>query len=139
MKTYLAVNFNPETIRSQIEDKYSIFLLGYEGSCLFGYAMLYKGSPPVSPSSTNSIELVRFYVLPDVIGAGYGSKLMQACLEEVTKKRFSTVWLGVWEKNKRAIHFYHKWGFQKVGEKDFLLGSDIQTDIVMQRSNAEAD
>ena len=36
------------------------------------------------------------------------------------------IWLGVWEKNLRAIRLYEKWGFKKVGTKEFILGSDLQ-------------
>jgi ribosomal protein S18 acetylase RimI-like enzyme len=44
------------------------------------------------------------------------------------------VWLGVWEKNARAIRFYTAWGFEKVGEQDFRLGNDLQRDWIMQKS-----
>lgn len=134
IEKYLKDNFNPETIRSQIEDEFSVFLLGYEGGNIFGYAMLYQGAPPDSLSVPSPIELIRFYVIADVIGLGYGSELMRACLDKTAKMGFSTIWLGVWEKNTRAIHFYEKWGFSKVGEKQFVLGNDVQTDHIMQRS-----
>lgn len=40
------------------------------------------------------------------------------------------LWLGVWERNPRAIAFYVKQGFTKVGSHDFIVGSDRQTDWV---------
>jgi len=43
------------------------------------------------------------------------------------------VWLGVWEKNNRAISFYKKWGFEKFGEHSFTLGDDIQNDWLMKK------
>jgi len=42
------------------------------------------------------------------------------------------VWLGVWEKNERAIAFYTKNGFKVVGHHLFKLGDDIQTDYLMK-------
>lgn len=137
MQQYLEANFIPETIRSQIENELSTFILGYEGDYLFGYAMLHEGTPPDSLSDPNPVELVRFYVRSNMIGFGYGSELMRACLEKARSMGYSTIWLGVWEKNERAIHFYEKWGFAKVGEKPFVLGSDVQTDHIMRRSNIE--
>jgi ribosomal protein S18 acetylase RimI-like enzyme len=59
---------------------------------------------------------------------------MRACLEEARKMGHATIWLGVWEKNERAIRFYDKWGFRKIGEKQFVLGRDVQTDFIMERS-----
>ena len=45
-----------------------------------------------------------------------------------------TLWLGVWERNGRAQAFYRKWNFCAVGEHVFQLGSDPQTDILMERA-----
>jgi len=132
MKAYLATNFNLEVIQTQIEDASSTFLLGFEGEKVVGYAMFKAGLPPASVSDAEAIELVRFYVVEEVIGKGYGSALMQACLDEVGILGYSTIWLGVWERNERAIRFYEKWGFTKVGTKEFILGRDVQHDWVME-------
>jgi ribosomal protein S18 acetylase RimI-like enzyme len=44
------------------------------------------------------------------------------------------LWLGVWERNPRAISFYKKWGFVEEGDHTFALGGDPQRDIVMVRA-----
>ena len=44
------------------------------------------------------------------------------------------VWLGVWEENHRALQFYEKNGFTVFGKHDFVLGDDVQTDLMMKRS-----
>jgi ribosomal protein S18 acetylase RimI-like enzyme len=41
--------------------------------------------------------------------------------------------LGVWERNARAVAFYGKYGFARVGEHTFVLGADAQTDWVLTR------
>jgi len=43
------------------------------------------------------------------------------------------LWLGVWEHNLRAIAFYRRVGFAQCSSHPFLLGSDLQTDWVMNR------
>ena len=43
------------------------------------------------------------------------------------------MWLGVWEYNPRAQRFYEKNGFRFVGKHTFLLGSDPQIDLLMQK------
>jgi len=134
MEEYLAANFNLGTIQSQLADPSSIFLMGFGGGKLIGYAMLKEGVPPGSVSGGSPIEVVRFYVIEEVIGSGYGSQLMRACLDETRKMGHATLWLGVWEKNERAIRFYEKWGFRKVGETQFNLGRDAQNDLIMERS-----
>ena len=57
---------------------------------------------------------------------------MQASIKEAKDKGFDCLWLGVWENNKRAILFYEKWGFNKVGSHVFMLGKDAQNDFIMQ-------
>jgi ribosomal protein S18 acetylase RimI-like enzyme len=53
---------------------------------------------------------------------------------EVAKALHSAyVWLGVWEKNARAIRFYEKNGFVAFDKHLFKLGDEEQTDIMMKR------
>ena len=51
-------------------------------------------------------------------------------------RKVSYVWLGVWEHNHRALHFYEKNGFLAFGTHIFQLGNDQQTDILMKKSVA---
>ena len=133
MQQYLALSFSPTHIESQLSDPTSIFLLAYEDDRTVGYAMLCKSKKPVSVLGPEPIELVRFYIEAEIIGKGYGSALMHACLDEAQKSGHRTIWLGVWEKNQRAIRFYRKWGFTKVGTQQFVLGSDLQNDHILAR------
>jgi len=43
------------------------------------------------------------------------------------------LWLGVNSQNARAIRFYEKSGFYKVGTKSFRLGDTVEHDFVMER------
>jgi ribosomal protein S18 acetylase RimI-like enzyme len=58
--------------------------------------------------------------------------LLQSCIDEARRTGHRTMWLGVWERNRRAQAFYRKWGFHTVGEHIFQLGSDAQTDWLME-------
>lgn len=78
-----------------------------------------------------SIELWRFYVDQPWHGRGVAGALMQAAKQRALRRGASTLWLGVWEKNARAQAFYRKHGFDRVGKKVFVVGSDPQTDDVM--------
>jgi hypothetical protein len=48
-------------------------------------------------------------------------------------KGFAAVWLSSWEKNHRGNAFYQKWGFDRVGEKTFDVGGDVQEDVILSR------
>lgn len=99
-----------------------------------GYAKLRKETSEPSVSDRNSIEIERLYADKPAIGHGVGSRLMQTCLDEAIVQNYTTVWLGVWENNLRAIAFYQRWGFETVGSHIFTVGADDQTDLIMKKS-----
>ena len=79
------------------------------------------------------LEIARLYVLKDFIGQKVGAALMKECISIAKGKGKQSIWLGVWEKNQRAIDFYSRWGFEKFSECDFLLGDDMQKDWLMKK------
>jgi ribosomal protein S18 acetylase RimI-like enzyme len=138
MTAYLAEAFGESVQRDELADPQCTVLLaekGGEGE-LVGYAMLRDGSTPACVGSASAIEIARLYAGKRWIGAGIGSLLMQHCLNEAVSRGKQTIWLGVWERNARAIAFYRRWSFADVGSQPFLLGSDLQTDRVMARRAA---
>ncbi|UCF06576.1 MAG: GNAT family N-acetyltransferase [bacterium] len=138
MEEYLSSHFSEESIRSQLADGLSTFLLAFEDDQVVGYSMLYAGNHPDSIIGSNPVELVRIYVDRHRIGKGYGSKLMEVCLQKAKISGHDKIWLGVWEKNVKAITFYEKWGFKRIGMKEFVIGSDVQHDFIMERSTNQA-
>ncbi len=133
MAAYLAESFGPGIQSAELADPASITLIAESEGRFAGYARLKEGRPGLEIGAQKAVELVRIYAEREQIGWGVGSALMQACLEEAATSGYDSIWLGVWEKNPRAIRFYEKWGFKAAGTQTFKLGEDIQTDIVMYR------
>ena len=100
---------------------------------LVAYAQLRWGKAPACVKGQAPGEIQRLYVASAWHGKGLAQQLMQACLDEMAKRGCDLVWLGVWEKNPRAIAFYQKFGFAEVGDHSFALGGDNQRDIIMAR------
>jgi GNAT superfamily N-acetyltransferase len=140
MARYLAEAFGVERQRAEIADPGAIVLLaeGDDGARgeLAGYAHLVETAPPDVVRGPAPIELKRFYVARALHGQGVARLLMDAVLDAARERGAGTVWLGVWERNPRAIAFYEKCGYARVGEQRFVLGADVQTDWVMARSVA---
>jgi ribosomal protein S18 acetylase RimI-like enzyme len=82
---------------------------------LLAYALLKADSPcPADPSLT--IELATMYVQESANRQTYGSQLWRACLEQQQNRQPEMpIWLRVNSKNQRALNFYAKHGFQKIG------------------------
>jgi ribosomal protein S18 acetylase RimI-like enzyme len=102
------------------------------GPALAGYAQLVRGAVPASVRGP-AIEVSRFYVARRYHGRGIAGALFAAVLAHAEALGVATIWLGVWERNPRAIAFYQKQGFVEVGAQDFLLGTDVQHDLVLAR------
>lgn len=132
MADYLETNFNHEKIAAELADANSTFFIAEVEQEACGYAKLKEGELPQGISNSKTIELERLYTLPEYFGKGVGEALMKACFDAAKQTGFEAVWLGVWEHNQRAIAFYRKIGFHEVGDKIFQLGSDAQTDKVME-------
>ena len=79
------------------------------------------------------MELKRLYVVRAWQGQGVAQALMDAALDAARARDAQTLWLGVWERNPRAVAFYRKYGFTRVGEHAFVLGGDRQTDWLLAR------
>ena len=105
---------------------------------LVGFAQLRWGKAPRCVVADAPGEIHRLYVLNDCHGTGVARDLMNACIHELRSRRSDVVWLGVWERNPRAIAFYRKFGFLEVGAHVFTLGNEPQRDIVMARPLPES-
>ena len=140
MKAYVRGSFALDRVRAELADDANTFLLafmnGAEQPC--GYAKLRTGATDPNVIGPNPVELQRLYVDRSAMGHGIGAALMRASLDAARSAGHRTLWLGVWERNARAISFYRQWRFATVGDHVFRLGSDHQTDLIMARPVREA-
>jgi len=134
MRSYMSAAFTVEQMTTELHDPGSTFLLAELAGQLVGYAKLLRSGVPECVVTRPAIELSRLYVEQNVLGAGVGAALMQACLDAARRAGFRAIFLGVWERNPRAHAFYRKWGFERVGEHVFQMGDDPQTDWWMMRA-----
>jgi ribosomal protein S18 acetylase RimI-like enzyme len=142
MKTYVEEAFSLDRLEAELQDTRSTFLLAERQGELLGYAKLRHSGATITGTDDNThravrgerpVELQRMYAAPSRVGnSGVGKLLMQACIERARSDAHSTLWLGVWEHNPRAISFYQGVGFELVGNQDFMLGQARQTDLIMQ-------
>lgn len=133
MAAYMAEAFSRETVAAELADPKNLFLLAEIGGEVAGYAKLTIGAIEDGITAERPIELNRLYSHQKFLGKGVGQALMDECFAAARELGRDVMWLGVWEYNPRAQRFYEKNGFRFVGSHVFLLGSDPQTDLLMQR------
>ncbi len=133
MELFLKTNFDEETVRNEIRNKQNTFMVAYLKKQVTGYAKLSETGNLPELTALNAIEVSRIYALKEKIGTGVGKALMEQCIRLAKEKNKDVIWLGVWERNQRAIQFYRRWGFEKFGEQLFMLGNDKQNDWLMKK------
>jgi diamine N-acetyltransferase len=100
---------------------------------LIGFAQVRRGSASESVIAERPVEIARLYSDRAWHGGGVGAALMARCVDAAIQFGADVVWLGVFQQNPRAIAFYEKSGFRKVGAQTFYVGADAQADWVMER------
>lgn len=137
MEAYLADAFTGARMRAELSAPDSRVWLAISGEEeIAGYVHVRQNAVPARAplaSPNRAAEIVRLYADRRWHGKGLGAALMQKGLETALDWDADVLWLGVWERNARAIAFYQKQGFEIVGEHDFMLGTDRQRDFVMAR------
>ena len=133
VERHVAATHAPAVVAANLADPAATVLLAFAGLTPVGYAALRAGSAIGSVRADAPLELERLYVEHAETGGGVGSALMAAVLARAEAGAHDAVWLGVWERNVRAVRFYERWGFAAVGEKAFVVGVDVQRDVVMAR------
>jgi ribosomal protein S18 acetylase RimI-like enzyme len=133
MDKFMNEQFTREKLMEEVGAAGNVFLLAYMGDEVAGYVRLRVTPNPILTDNSSAIEIARIYAVQHSIGKGVGSALMQRCIDIARQKNAGVIWLGVWEKNQKAISFYTKWGFEKFGDHMFMLGNEAQTDWLMKK------
>ena len=132
MQKYLLENLSIEKLKSELENPNSEFYFAENNNEILGYLKLNFKDAQTEKLEENHFEIERIYVLKAFLGQKIGQILFDKAIEIGREKNLEYVWLGVWEENHRAIRFYGKNGFEIFGKHDFVLGEDVQTDLLMK-------
>jgi len=131
IREHLQSAFGVSQQTRELNDGNMVTLLAHRDGALVAYAQLRRQAPPQGIELDAPVELQRFYVDRPAQGTGVARELMAAVHALAASLGGRNLWLGVWERNPRAIAFYRKSGFREAGTTDFCVGSDRQTDRVL--------
>jgi len=137
LESYLKENFTREKLFAYLSIESAAALILEKSGQAIGYALLSPGKAPNRLVPPHSIQLKWLYILEEWTGNQLGDVLMARCLEHVRHLGFGSIWLTVWKNNGRAIRFYERWEFRKTGVYDFVVGRDIQKDLVLLKKIRE--
>lgn len=132
IEIYSANAFSEEQLIAEFEMDGSCFFFAYVDDTLGGYLKLNTGNAQTESVLESSLEIERIYVLRKFQGKRLGKTLFEFALQFAKSINAHWLWLGVWDKNVKAIEFYEHQGLQPFSEHVFELGNDFQTDILMR-------
>lgn len=113
------------------DPNYACWLAEYSGTkAPIGYAVTSAVEAPTK-GEPGDIELKRIYVFSKYHGTGTGRELMTYALKHAREIGAKRMLLGTYDQNHRAVAFYQRAGFEKVGERQFPVGDQVFNDIVM--------
>ena len=125
------VNHSEENWRRQLSDRAFTVRLGEADGQAVAYAKLGPPSLPFEPRG-KPIELRQIYVLKPWHGQGAAQALMAWAIDEAQRRGADEMYLSVFVDNHRARRFYERYGFERVGRYDFMVGTHVDEDIVMR-------
>lgn len=130
---YVRNAFTLKKTQQEWSHPYSSFFIAWIDKQPVGYIKINTQEAQTEFKGDESLEIERIYVLPGMQQHGLGTHLLQFAERTAQQSGKQWIWLGVWEKNEKAIRFYQRHGFEKIGEHDFVIGSDVQKDWIMKK------
>lgn len=132
MQKFRRDNFSLHQITSEFYNKDSQFYFAKENEVVIGYLKLNFGSAQTELRESTGMEIERIYVLKKYHGKSVGKILFKKAQDIAQALKLDYLWLGVWEKNEKAIRFYEKNGLTIFDQHFFMVGDDEQTDLMMK-------
>lgn len=114
IESYIVDNFESQKFEFGLNEKRIIYLGILFENIYAAYCKIEKNHQPSGYNFDTPICLGRFYVKKEFQNSALGSYLIIEALHIASKKKFKTIWLGVWFKNTKAILFYERVGFKNL-------------------------
>lgn len=89
-------------------------------------------TPPDLPIlvTARDLEMKKIYIFSKAQRQGIGKKLLDKAIQFAASVESERLLLGVNCENKKAISFYERSGFVKVGERKFRVGNELHDDFI---------
>ena len=134
MQHYIDNSLNSEKLQLELAENDSEFYFAKLNNQTLGYIKFNFATAQTELKEVNGMELERIYVLKKFQGQKIGKKLLDFTIKTAKERNLEYVWLGVWDKNRKAIDFYKRNGFKIIGTHPFNMGNETQTDFIMKRT-----
>jgi GNAT superfamily N-acetyltransferase len=116
LTSYFDLHYTKASFLSMFDDPFMQGFVAETGGRIAGYLRLFLNR------DENRLYVPSLYLLPEFQGQEIGKRLLDAAEGYATEKHLDELWIGVMVKNRQALVFYRKIGFQFVREEPFTMG-----------------
>lgn len=135
LAAFLDRTYSLEAVASEIADPAITYRLAEDapGMGLTGFVKLRYPSPYREHSDARDpLALGQLYTDPARTGEGIGAGLMEWTLDEARRRGCDAIQLSVWSENYGAQAFYQRYGFAKIADIHFLVGTQRDDEFLYE-------
>ncbi len=134
LEAFLTETYAEDVVADEIADQRCIHRLADDGERLLGYAKLRAPSWYEDYSdAANPISLGQLYTQPDLTGQGIGAALMDWAIAQSLSRGHDAIQLSVWSENFAGQRFYQRYGFAKIADIQFLVGTHVDEEFLYEK------
>ncbi|QSX78515.1 GNAT family N-acetyltransferase [Agrilutibacter solisilvae] len=134
LQAFLEQSHTPQAYAKLLGDAaYALWLAHDTAGEAIGYALAGPSGLPHADVKPGDGELKRLYLRADCQGSGTGARLFEQALEWLEREGPRTIWISVWSENFGAQRFYGRYGFEKAGEYEFIVGQQRDHEFIYRR------
>jgi GNAT superfamily N-acetyltransferase len=133
LAVFLSSAYSEEAAHQALSDPDSAaWLIEFDGKPV-GHALAGPCALPHPEVRPGDGELKRLYLLQHFQNGGWGRRLFEDVLHWLERDGPRTLWIGVWSQNVGAQRFYARYGFERVGDYDFVVGNTRDHEYILRR------
>jgi ribosomal protein S18 acetylase RimI-like enzyme len=128
---YVLAEFTAQKFRNAIGDPDLTIWVSENRTGIDGFVKVCStAAPPLAGCSP--LEITTLYIQPRHQSGGRGGALLRHALDHCRSTGCESAWLKVEAENRRAVGFYLRHGFARIGSTDFVNADQAYENYVMK-------
>jgi diamine N-acetyltransferase len=99
-----------------------------------GYCKAGPVRVPIELGDVNALELRQMYVEKQHHRCRIGSRFMERFHDLCQRRKVDQAVISCWSENTQALAFYRSFGFQVIGQYDFMVGQHRDLEYILSKS-----
>jgi len=124
LRSYFDIHYTEASLFGMFDDPLAYGFIAEKDHQTAGYVRLFFNR------DEDRLYVPSLYFLPGFQGQGMGRRLLEAAEGYAGEKGLDRLWIGVMVKNRQALAFYRKMGFQFVREEPFTMGETTVSHLI---------